>query len=85
MPKGRKPKKSIPEQIEEIKSDIQRYQEAIITLTSKLEDLERQKREEDLIELYEIIQNNNLSIDDVKNLIEPTNEEENSSEKEIAS
>lgn len=85
MPKGRKPKKSIPEQIEEIKSDIQRYQEAIITLTSKLEDLERQKREEDLIELYEIIQNNNLSIDDVKNLIEPTNEEENLSEKEIAS
>lgn len=85
MPKGRKPKKSIPEQIEEIKSDIQRYQEAIITLTSKLEDLERQKREEDLIELYEIIQNNNLSIDDVKNLIEPTNEEENSLEKEIAS
>lgn len=67
---GRKPKKSLEEQIEQISNDIETYRISIKNLEDKKKELLKQKREEDLSELYELITINNLSVNDVKSIIE---------------
>lgn len=67
---GRKPKMTLGEQIEQISNDIETYKSSIKTLEDKKKELLRQKREEDLSELYKYMQDNNLSINDIKNIID---------------
>ncbi len=67
---GRKPKKSLEEQINEIISDIEMYKQSIHTLEEKKEELLKKKREQDLAELYDMITDMNLSISDVQSIIE---------------
>lgn len=73
---GRKPKMTLGEQIEQISNDIETYKSSIKTLEDKKKELLKQKREEDLSELYEYMQDMSLSIDDVKNIINRQNEKE---------
>lgn len=67
---GRKPKKSLEEQIEQVSNDIETYKTSIKTLEDKKKELLRQKREEDLSELYKYIQDNDLSVKKAKAIIE---------------
>lgn len=80
---GRKPKKSLEEQIIEITNDISSYKNAIITLENKKEELLKQKRERDLSILYELIENKKLTIEDVQLLIESYEEQEGQEEQEV--
>lgn len=73
---GRKPKKSLEEQIVEITNDINSYKNAVITLEDKREELLKQKRERDLSDLYDLIANKNLTIEDVQLLIENYEDQE---------
>lgn len=66
---GRKPKMTLGEQIEQISNDIETYKSSIKTLEDKKKELLKQKREEDLSELYEYMQDMSLSVDDVKNIL----------------
>lgn len=69
---GRKPKMTLEEQIEQITNDIETYKISLRTLEDKRMELLKQKREEDLSELYEYMQDMKLSINDVKNIINNT-------------
>lgn len=66
---GRRPKKSLEEQIKQISNDIETYKSSIKTLEDKKKELLKQKREEDLSELYEYMQDMSLSVDDVKTIL----------------
>lgn len=72
---GRKPKMTLEERIEQITKDIETYKKSINTLEEQREELIKQKRERDLSELYEVMEDNNLSVDDVKLMIESNNTE----------
>lgn len=70
---GRKPKMTLEEQIEQITNDIETYKTSIRTLEDKKKELLKQKREEDLSELYKYMQEMNLSVKDIKNIINQQN------------
>ena len=66
---GRKPKMTLEEQIEQVSNDIEAYKESVKTLEDKKKELLKQKREEDLSALYELMQDMNLSVDNVKGIL----------------
>lgn len=72
----RKAKKTIDEQIEELNYDIEKYEEALQTKRNQKEELEKLKKEEELTELYEIIKENKMTVNDVRNLLRHEHEEE---------
>jgi len=67
---GRRPRKSIDDQILETINDITKYEEAVITLKNKLDDLYKQKREEDMYQLYTLIQDKGITIEEAESILE---------------
>lgn len=70
---GRKPKMTLEEQIEQITNDIETYKTSIRTLEDKKKELLKQKREEDLSELYKYMQEMDLSVEDIRNIVNQQN------------
>ena len=64
--RGRKARKTIDEQISEIIDDISKYEEAVVTLKNKLDELQKQKREEEISKLYELIETKGITIEEAE-------------------
>lgn len=75
---GRKPKITLEEQIEQISNDIETYKSSVKTLENKKKELLKLKREEDLSELYEYMQDMNLDVSNLKKIIDDITKQQNS-------
>lgn len=68
MPRGRKGR-SLQEQLETVNENITVTENALKTLKNQKKELEEKLKQEQLSELYDIIQDSGKSISEVKNLL----------------
>lgn len=69
MPRGKVIKRSIDEQINMLEEDIRVAQNKLAKLQGKLKDLQKQKREEDMADLYSLVKESGLSLDEVRKVL----------------
>lgn len=72
MPRGRKPNKSIEERIELIDKEISKYENKVKELKSRKAEFLEIKEKEKLKDLYALLEERNLSIDQLASLINNT-------------
>lgn len=87
MPRGKVIKRSLDEQISMLEEDIRMAQNKLTKLQLKWKELQKQKREEDMADLYSIIKESGLSMEEVRHVLSeiPSQEakEENAADKII--
>lgn len=66
MPRGKIIKRSLDEQISMLEEDIRAAQNKLNRLQTRLKELQLKKREEDMAELYTLIKESGLSLDEVR-------------------
>ena len=72
MPRGKVIKRSLDEQINMLEEDIRTAQNKLTKLQAKLKDLQKQKREEDMADLYSLVKESGLSLDEVRQALAAT-------------
>lgn len=72
MPRGKVIKRSIDEQINMLEEDIRTAQNKLAKLQGKLKDLQKQKREEDMADLYSLVKESGLSLEEVRQALAAT-------------
>lgn len=69
MPRGKIIKRSLDEQISILEEDIRIAQNKLNKLQTKWKDLQKQKRDEDMANLYSLIQESGMSLDQVRQML----------------
>ncbi len=69
MPRGKVIKRSLDEQISILEEDIRIAQNKLNKLQSKWKELQKQKRDEDMTNLYSLIQESGMSLEQVRILL----------------
>lgn len=72
MPRGKVIKRSLDEQISILEEDIRVAQNKLTKLQNKWKELQKQKREEDMADLYSIVKNSGLSMEEIRHLLAET-------------
>lgn len=84
MPRGKVIKRSIDEQINMLEEDIRTAQNKLAKLQAKLKDLQKQKREEDMADLYSLVKESGLSLDEVRQALAATPAREREAAAQVA-
>ncbi|MCI8566594.1 MAG: DUF4315 family protein [Lachnospiraceae bacterium] len=84
MPRGKVIKRSIDEQINMLEEDIRTAQNKLTKLQAKLKDLQKQKREEDMADLYSLVKESGLSLDEVRQALAATPAREREAAAQVA-
>ena len=66
MPRGKVIKRSLDEQITILEEDIRIAQNKLNKLQTKWKELQKQKKEEDMAELYALLKQTGMSVDQVR-------------------
>lgn len=69
MPRGKVIKRSLDEQISILEEDIRIAQNKLNKLQTKWKDLQKQKKEEDMTDLYSLIQESGMSLEQVRQML----------------
>ena len=69
MPRGKIIKRSLDEQINILEEDIRIAQNKLNKLQTKWKDLQKQKKEEDMADLYSLIQESGMSLEQVRQVL----------------
>lgn len=69
MPRGKVIKRSLDEQINILEEDIRVAQNKLSKLQSKWKELQKQKREEDMADLYSLVKESGMSVDEVRQIL----------------
>ena len=69
MPRGKIIKRSLDEQISILEEDIRITQNKLNKLQTKWKDLQKQKKEEDMADLYSLIQESGMSLEQVRQVL----------------
>lgn len=69
MPRGKVIKRSLDEQIRMLEEDIRIAQNKLNKLQAKWKELQKQKREEDMEDLYALVKESGVSIEDLKHML----------------
>lgn len=69
MPRGKIIKRSLDEQINILEEDIRIAQNKLNKLQTKWKDLQKQKKEEDMANLYSLIQESGMSLEQVRQVL----------------
>ena len=72
MPRGKVMKRSLDEQISMLEEDIRVAHNKLTKLQGKLKELQKQKREEDMADLYSLVKESGLSVDAVRQMLTDT-------------
>jgi len=74
MPRGKVIKRSLDEQISILEEDIRIAQNKLNKLQTKWKDLQKQKKEEDMADLYSLIQESGMSLEQVRKILVDKNQ-----------
>ena len=69
MPRGKVIKRSLDEQINILEEDIRIAQNKLNKLQNKWKELQKQKRDEDMANLYSLIQESGMSLEEVRQVL----------------
>ncbi|MBP3700343.1 MAG: DUF4315 family protein [Lachnospiraceae bacterium] len=69
MPRGKVIKRSLDEQISILEEDIRIAQNKLNKLQTKWKELQKQKKEEDMAELYALIKETGMSVEQVRQVL----------------
>ena len=69
MPRGKVIKRSLDEQINMLEEDIRVAQNKLAKLQGKLKDLQKQKREEDMADLYSLVKESGMSLEEIRRVL----------------
>ena len=69
MPRGKVTKRSLDEQISILEEDIRIAQNKLNKLQTKWKDLQKQKKEQDMTDLYSLIQESGMSLEQVRQVL----------------
>lgn len=69
MPRGKVIKRSLDEQISMLEEDIRMAQNKLAKLQGKLKDLQKQKREEDMADLYSLVKESGMSLEQIRQVL----------------
>ena len=69
MPRGKVTKRSLDEQISIREEDIRIAQNKLNKLQTKWKDLQKQKKEQDMTDLYSLIQESGMSLEQVRQVL----------------
>ena len=72
MPRGKVIKRSLDEQINMLEEDIRVAHNKLTKLQGKLKELQKQKREEDMADLYSLVKESGLSVEEVRQMLTDT-------------
>ena len=72
MPRGKVIKRSLDEQISMLEEDIRVAHNKLTKLQGKLKELQKQKREEDMADLYSLVKESGLSVEEVRQMLTDT-------------
>ena len=69
MPRGKVIKRSLDEQISMLEEDIRIAQNKLSKLQGKLKELQKQKREEDMADLYSLVKESGMSMEEIRQML----------------